>query len=204
MASPAGTMKVVGIRELFDQVNRNNEGVKDLGLAGTVDDLIYVRIRGKVVAPTGESRLAWGAGPISGWDRFRKAKMVSKPGEYSTTFKAIYDLVVEIKPGLTTDEFKRQLKGKQIDIDHRWADIEDIKTICEVFDPEYVTYKGGRKPPRSDRLECIARREFADMTINLDQKHDTKHLEDNKSKVGPAAGKRNKLDTNITTESVRH
>jgi len=42
----AGTMKIIGIREIFDQVNRNNEGVKELGLAGTVDDLIYVRIRG--------------------------------------------------------------------------------------------------------------------------------------------------------------
>jgi len=40
--------------------------------------------------------------------------MVSKPGEYSNTFLALYELVKELKPALTTDEFKRQLWGKRI------------------------------------------------------------------------------------------
>jgi hypothetical protein len=110
---PADVKKQCGFREIFDEVNRNNEGVKDLGLAGTVDDLIYVRIRGKVVSKdTGETRLAWGAGPLSTWQRLRKSKMVSKPGQYSKTFLAIYELVKELKPSLTTDEFKRQLFGR--------------------------------------------------------------------------------------------
>eukprot|EP01102_Stenamoeba_stenopodia_P002548 TRINITY_DN12395_c0_g1_i1.p1 TRINITY_DN12395_c0_g1~~TRINITY_DN12395_c0_g1_i1.p1 ORF type:complete len:202 (+),score=47.47 TRINITY_DN12395_c0_g1_i1:366-971(+) len=199
----AGPMKIIGIREIFDQVNRNNEGVKELGLAGTVDDLIYVRIRGKVVGPNGESRLAWGAGPISTWDRLRKAKMVSKPGEYSNTFLALYELVKELKPALTTDEFKRQLWGKRIAIDHRWVDIEDLKTICEIFDPEYVTYKGGRKPPRVDRLECLAKREFADMSIDLNQKHDTSHLEEKKTGATPTSTKRGKIAVQVASESTR-
>lgn len=207
MAAAAGgadVKKQAGIREIFDEVNRNNEGVKELGLAGTVDDLIYVRIRGKIVAKdTGATRLAWGAGPISTWQRLRKAKMVTKPGQYSKTFLAIYELVKELKPTLSSDEFKRQLWGRQIAIDHNWVDIEDLKTICEIFDPEYVSYKGGRKPPRIDRMECIARREFADMSIDLNKKHDTSHLEEKSAGPTPSSGKRGQLKVDLKSESAR-
>lgn len=156
---------VTGLRDIFNQVNQNNQNVRDLGLAGTVDDLIYVRIRGR-----SENMLSAGAGPRSTWDKIRRKPYKTKSGKMSKTFQAIYELVQEIKPTVTLEQYKKDLRLKKIDVSFNYVDVEDYKTICEIYDKEYVEYKGGRAPPRSDRLEALARREWNDTKVNLNKK----------------------------------
>eukprot|EP01103_Thecamoeba_quadrilineata_P020141 TRINITY_DN8495_c0_g1_i1.p1 TRINITY_DN8495_c0_g1~~TRINITY_DN8495_c0_g1_i1.p1 ORF type:complete len:188 (+),score=37.87 TRINITY_DN8495_c0_g1_i1:26-589(+) len=154
--------KVTGLRELFNAVTENNEGVEIYGLRGSVDNQIYVRIRGQ--SDTG--RLLWGAGPKKLLNFGGKAKN----GEMSKTFKAIYDLVKENDTSVKLEEFHKKLSLHHIAYNAKFVDMDDYQIIVEAFDPVFVQYKGGRKQIKNAGGDSGSKRENIVVDIQLDKK----------------------------------
>eukprot|EP01101_Sappina_pedata_P009815 TRINITY_DN5864_c0_g1_i1.p1 TRINITY_DN5864_c0_g1~~TRINITY_DN5864_c0_g1_i1.p1 ORF type:complete len:190 (-),score=84.23 TRINITY_DN5864_c0_g1_i1:98-667(-) len=172
--------KTTGLRELFNLVTDNNEKVEVYSLRGSVDNQIYVRIRG-----TGEGgRLIWGAGPKSKWDLFGKKK--EKEGEMSKTFRAIYDLVKETKGEIKEDDYIKRLKNNSIYVNEKYVDMNHYQIIVEIYDPEFVAYKGGRKQiGKSDTSSSTSKKEIkVDIDLNKKVKEEKKAADLGKDKRG--------------------
>jgi len=184
--------KITGLRELFNAVTSNNEAVELLGADGTIDNQIYVRIRGK----TSSGRLVWGAGPKTKWSMFKAGK--AKNGEMSKTFKAVFDLIKETHDNVQLDEFKKRLEPRGIHWTEHFIDLDHYQIICEMWDAEYVAYKGGRKKMNYVSTDSSSKRENMKCETTLNKKVETDSPSTDKKSGG---GKREKLSTQGSAES---
>jgi len=186
--------KVTGLRELFNAVTENNQDVEVYGLRGSIDNEIYVRIRGM-----GDGgRLIWGAGPkktLSGI--FAGGK--EKNGEMSKSFKAVWQLVKETNEEAKMDEFLKKCKTNSIHVENKFVEMNDYQLICEWYDPQYVAYKGGRKLIASSRdVSSSTSKKDIKVEVNLDQK-----VKEERKETTAERDKRGIAKQNMTSDSKR-
>jgi len=183
--------KITGLRFLFNLVTENNEGVELYGLRGSVDNEIYVRIRGKD-EDTGMFKV--GAGPKSKWNPFKSEKTKK---EMSKTFEAVLELVRETKGEVKTEDFIKRLRNSNIYVQNNFVEMNDFQLICEIYDPVFVEYKGGRKQiGKSDTSSSTAKKEIK-VDINLEKK--VKEEKEVKAQEKDKRGIQKKVLTSDTT-----
>jgi len=186
--------KVTGLRELFNVVTDNNQGVEVYGIRGSVDNEIYVRIRG-----TGDGgRLLFGAGPKKSLSNIFGGNK-EKNGEMSKTFKAVWQLVKETNCEVKMEEFLKKCKTNSIKVDNKYIDMNHYQLICEWYDPEYVAYKEGRKLIQTAR-ETSSSTSKKDMKLDVDLE---KKVKEEKPEVTAERHKRGIAKQNMTSDTTK-